>query len=241
MTILLTGDIHGTHDIHKLSSDHFNKNNELNLTKDDHLIICGDFGLIWDYRGENDTEKYWLDWLEEKPWTTLFVDGNHECMTRLNSEFPIEEWNGGKIHRIRDSIIHLMRGQVFTIEDKKFFVNGGAYSHDIEYRTEGVSWWSQEVPSFCEREEAIANLADHDWKVDYVITHDAPEHIAGILVRYSGDWSRKLDEYERWLQEIADKLEFKQWFHGHHHQDIEFDQGKFQSMYNDIVALDFES
>jgi hypothetical protein len=29
--------------------------------------------------------------------------------------YPIEEWNGGKIQRIRPSVIHLMRGQVFEL------------------------------------------------------------------------------------------------------------------------------
>ena len=47
--ILITGDIHGSHDIHKLSNkgnpdfkDIFNS-----MTKDDYVIICGDFGLVW--------------------------------------------------------------------------------------------------------------------------------------------------------------------------------------------------
>lgn len=239
MTIFITADLHGEHDIHKLSSHNF-KYNEIDppLTKEDYLIICGDFGLIWDWRGENEEERYWLDWLEEKPWTTLFVDGNHECFPRLNA-YPIEQWNGGKIHRIRDSIIHLMRGQVFDIDGTTFFVNGGAASHDIHRRTEGKSWWREEVPSFCEREEALANLAAHDWKVDYVITHDAPVSIAERLVIMSRDYSRKLDEYEEWLEnEIANKLEFKQWYFGHHHRDFEFCDGKYQAMYYDIVMLE---
>lgn len=70
--IYITGDIHG--DPSKLSSDIFPEQKE--MTKDDYVIICGDFGLIWEQK-ESKTEKYWLDWLEEKPFTTLFVDGNH--------------------------------------------------------------------------------------------------------------------------------------------------------------------
>lgn len=236
MTILLTGDIHGEHDIRKLASGNFNYES-LNLTKEDYLIICGDFGLIWD-GVENSRERYWLDWLDAKPWTTLFVDGNHENHLRLNNH-PVEEWSGGKIHRISNSVIHLMRGQVFNLLGKKFFTMGGAYSHDIEYRTPYKSWWPQEVPSFCQREEAITNLETHNWEVDCVITHDAPVSIAEILTR--GVWGRSLDEYEEWLQTIADKLTFKQWFFGHHHQDREFSDGKFEAMYNDIVALDLES
>ncbi len=33
---------------------------------------------------------------------------------------------------VRSSIIHLMRGQVYEIESKRFFTMGGASSHDIQ-------------------------------------------------------------------------------------------------------------
>lgn len=240
--ILLTGDTHGSHSIRKLSSKKFNYN-ELGLTKNDYLIITGDFGLIWHKKDSpyDKEDQYWLRWLDEKPWTTLFVDGNHCNFDRLNTEFPVEEWHNGKVHRINDSICHLMRGQVFDIGGKSFFTMGSAYSHDIEYRIPHQSWWPQEVASFCEREEAIANLAAHNNKVDYIITHDAPENVARRLIRYSGDWSRRLDEYEKWLQEnIADKVEFKTWFHGHHHMDLDlglYGEPKYRSLYYDIGKL----
>ena len=64
-------------------------------------------------------EKYWLDWLDNKNFTTLFVDGNHENFTRLYN-YPVEEWHGGKVHKIRDSVIHLMRGEIFDIDNKKY-------------------------------------------------------------------------------------------------------------------------
>ena len=48
------------------------------MTKEDYVIICGDFGGVWNKEVENKEEKHLLDWLEEKPFTTLFVDGNHE-------------------------------------------------------------------------------------------------------------------------------------------------------------------
>ena len=40
------------------------------------MIILGDFGVIRDYKGPNGAEKYWLDWLEDKSFTTLFINGN---------------------------------------------------------------------------------------------------------------------------------------------------------------------
>ena len=125
MAIVLVGDTHA--DIRRFSSDNFPFND---FTKDDYVIILGDFGLVWDNE-ESPYETYWLNWLEEKPWTTLFIDGNHENFDRLNS-YPIEYWNGGKVQRIRPSIMHLMRGQVFELQGKKFFTFGGASSHDIQ-------------------------------------------------------------------------------------------------------------
>ena len=49
----------------------------------------------------------------------------------LNS-FPVTMWHGGKVHKVGNSVIHLMRGQVFRIAEKTFFTFGGAASHDIQ-------------------------------------------------------------------------------------------------------------
>ena len=234
--ILLSGDVHGSHSIRKFSSKKFHYNDfDPPLNKDDYLIITGDFGLLFYPEGSplDKRDQYWLNWLNDKPWTTLFVDGNHECFPRLNSYQPMQ-WNGGKIHEIRESVYHLMRSQVFNLHGNTFWVCGGASSHDKEWRTKDKDWWTQEIPSFCEREEAIANLAKHNWKVDYVITHDAPTFVAEKLI-YTYD--RSPDEYTDWLEEIANKLEFNQWFFGHHHQDRELFDGKFQCMYHDIAQI----
>ena len=56
---------------------------------EDYVVLLGDVGLVWDYKGESKTEKWWLDWLEDKSFTTLFIDGNHENFNRLNA-YPTE-------------------------------------------------------------------------------------------------------------------------------------------------------
>ena len=91
--IYITGDTHGDW-MNRLNVDDFPEQKE--MTKNDYVIITGDFG-IW-----NDTkqERYNLDWLEDKPFTTLFVDGNHSNFDRLYA-IPVSEWYGGKVHFIR--------------------------------------------------------------------------------------------------------------------------------------------
>ncbi|MFD2329464.1 metallophosphoesterase [Cohnella sp. GCM10020058] len=146
--IFVTGDTHGAISIGKrLNTRNFPKQRE--LTKKDYVIIVGDFGLIWNLDAE---DRYWLKWLsKQKTFTTLFIDGNHENFDLLES-YPVEIWNGGKIHRINDSVMHLMRGQVFNIDGLGFFTFGGAFSHDKEDRIEGKSWWRREMPSQAEYE-----------------------------------------------------------------------------------------
>lgn len=123
--IYITGDIHA--DPRRFSVESFPEQRE--MSKDDFVIICGDFGLCWE-TVESDREKYWLDWLEKKPFTTVFIDGNHEAFDRLNA-FPIEQWQGGRVHKLREHVIHLMRGEIFTLCNRKIFTFGGARSHDI--------------------------------------------------------------------------------------------------------------
>ncbi len=75
MAIYVTGDVHGR--VEYGSSRFAFRNWPLGriLTRDDVVIVAGDFGFVWD--GSN-AERYWLDWFESKPWATCFVDGNHE-------------------------------------------------------------------------------------------------------------------------------------------------------------------
>lgn len=125
--IYVTGDIHAEPD--RFNTENFPEQKE--LTRDDYMIICGDFGLVWAEDKESKREKQLLDWLEDRPYTTLFADGNHENFTRLNA-FPVEEWHGGRVHKIREHVIHLLRGEMFDLDGKKLFAFGGARTHDID-------------------------------------------------------------------------------------------------------------
>ena len=151
----------------------------------------------------------------------LLMVSNHENHDALDA-YPVEFWNGGKVHKISDSIIHLMRGQVFTIEGKKFFTMGGAESHDKIYRKEGISWWPREMPSNDEYEEGLANLDKVNNQVDYILTHCAPSSVAALL-------GYKPDVVTTYLEDICRNAKFKKWFIGHYHINY--------SMFNEFIFL----
>lgn len=370
--IYLTGDTHGGMDAEKLFPENFSGEG---LTKNDYVIILGDFGFIWKYN-PNKAEKRWMKFFETRPWTTLFIDGNH-CLskdtelltdkgwvnivnvyenlsnytiatmnlqtkaiefenisikhktfkdtavviesndtkqivsfnhnvvvnnekvkavdligktiesksipilneynnviysnnsitpyvidyndymycfttkngtlvtrngykiaitgncnfTRLNS-YPITQWNGGNVHIINDSVIHLMRGQVFNIEGKTFFTMGGAESYDKQYRTIGLSWWKEEIPSYSEIEEGFRNLNKHNNTVDYVLTHTSPSRFVHQMI----DYADATDPTHKMLDAIEETITFKHWFYGHWHLDMQFDD-KFTCLYNSIINL----
>ena len=80
MAIFITGDTHG--DFTRFKKGTFPE--QAALTKDDYVIICGDFGGVWD---GSPSDRYWLDWMDAKPFTTLFVTGSHE-----NDEIYVIIW-----------------------------------------------------------------------------------------------------------------------------------------------------
>lgn len=226
--IYACGDIHGSIHIHKLNTMNFPQQN--NLTKNDYVIICGDFGLVWNNNGE---DYWWRNWLDKKPWTTLFVDGNHENHQLLN-EFPKEKKFGGFVHKISDSIYHLCRGQVFEIDGKKIFAMGGAKSHDKAFRKEYVSWWPEEMPSYMDYEEALYNLEQNNWTVDYIFTHCAPTSIQQAI-----NSTYEPDVLTIFLDQVAAEARFKKWFFGHYHQD--FHVRNYYCLFNVIEPVTEES
>lgn len=106
MAIFVTGDVHGGAEYGSSRFSSKSWPDGRTLSRDDVVVVAGDFGFVWD--GSN-TDRYWLDWFESKPWTTCFVDGNHENH-RMLAELPETEWNGGRVHVARPHVLHLMRG-----------------------------------------------------------------------------------------------------------------------------------
>lgn len=107
MTVYVTGDIHGGLDMQKLRDWELGDS----LTSDDYLIVAGDFGFPWDFSAEECAD---IAWLESRPYTVLFVDGNHERYDHW-AERPMELWHGGLTQRLSDTspIRRLTRGEVF--------------------------------------------------------------------------------------------------------------------------------
>lgn len=222
--VYITGDIHGLLGIERVLNINF-------LDEDDYLIILGDFGLLWE---GSDKEKRALEKLNKKEFTTLFIDGNHENFDMLNS-FPIESWNGGKIHKIKDKVFHLMRGEVFLINDKKYFTFGGGTSIDKENRKEHVDWWKEEMPSEEEIENGRKNLQSHNYNVDYMLTHTTDvDNLSFIGEEMS--FSPEEDKCNIFLSEIKKKLTYDKWYFGHFHVDGNINN-KDRVVFKDIIEI----
>ena len=238
MSIFLTGDIHGEqYSIKRLAAKRFDAKTPTPLTRDDYVIILGDFGFVWSDPPSRE-ETYWLNWLNDRPWTTLVVLGNHENHELVRA-LPTEPWRGGRVRRFREHVLQLADNEVFELDGKSFFVRGGARTedHDRAEREKGKTWWPEEVPDAAERAAALAKLDAVGRRVDFALTHEAPAGLFGALYPASAKEPREPNEYAEWLQTIADRLDFGRWFFGHHHQN-RYDLGRFTALYGDVAELD---
>lgn len=214
--IYVIGDTHGEMEHHKLSNSVVKS--ACNGVFPDYVIVLGDFGFIWDNNPDTSLERYWLKWLEEKPWITLFIDGNHENHVRLN-KLPTVSMFESDVGQISDKIFHLRRGRVYTIENKTFFCMGGAESIDKAQRKAYVSWWPEEVPSFADYKRAKANLAKHDFEVDYVLTHTCPSSIFKEMYPEVWNMEETHDPTGDMLESFKSLTQHKAWYFGHLHED----------------------
>ena len=245
--VFATGDTHGN--FLRFQPESFPE--QESMTKSDHVIICGDFGGVWN---DSEEEQQTLDWLESLPFTVLFVSGNHENFALLK-RLPVEEWHGGKVQFIRPHVIHLLRGQLFEIEGYTFFAMGGASSHDIEdgilnpyaedfeerywfmrrmrcrFRVDHRTWWKEELPSDEEYAEAQINLEQIGWAVDYIITHCAPNR---VVKKLNPDYT--LDRLTTFLEKIRRKAKFRYWLFGHYHDNKIIDE-RYVLLWDQIVQV----
>ena len=232
--IYLTGDIHGSLDFDRIRPENLILQG-MDCQPEDILIVCGDFGIPWKDPDQG-SDREMLEEIARWPYTVAFVDGNHENFTCLN-EYPVVEWKGGKAHQLLSNLFHLMRGELFTLENHTFFTMGGAMSTDQWSRQEGISWWPEEIPSEVEWKHAWDTLDRVRWKVDYVVTHTAPacwKTEEGMQIIPSLEDQCPV---ARKLEEMESRLTYRRWFFGHLHEERITQEGKAVWLYEKIADI----
>ena len=257
MSIYLTGDIHGDVEKRFFSwNAPWQPRNEpgslcsswlehwLPSSKNDTLIILGDFGVLWydkeDLERRFCEELHLLKLLDKLGCTVLFLDGNHENHPRLKS-LPTVRLFGAPAGKVENAerVFHLRRGEIYEIEGKSFFVMGGATSVDRARRIPGSSWWPGENVTAAELRHGLDNLFSHGNSVDYVLTHTAPLHISLEMFPDERGEPQFEDPTAEKLEKVFKRIAFKQWFFGHMHVNriIQSDP-RFVALFDRIVDLD---
>lgn len=223
--VYITGDTHG--DISCFKNSKLKK-----LSEKDILIVCGDFGFLWNPQDPKEQKN--LEMLKSKKFTICFVDGAHENFDLLNAYTPYR-WKGGNAHKIADNIYHLMRGEIFTLDNKTFFVMGGGESDDRNMREEGVSWWEDEMPNGEEIKNAEDNLKDAGYSVNYILTYEAPAIAKDFLKLHTNEAAR-ISPLNNYLQELTKDVQYYHWYFGSLHTDMQISK-KMTAVFNQIHEI----
>ena len=218
--IYVTGDLHG-------EIGRFKHRKIKRLKKGDTLIICGDFGFVYD---EDKKEEKALKWLSKRKYNILFVDGAHDRVELLEKYEPCD-FGGATARRINDKVYMLLRGNVYTIEDKKIFAFGSGLSESYNIVSDIMSSDAGSLPTKEETENGIKNLASVDNTVDYIVSYDAP-----ISAKtYIGETTNN-NGLNSYLEEIYKLANFKCWYFGRYHKDKAVTR-LFKAMYEDVLPM----
>jgi 3-oxoacid CoA-transferase subunit A len=221
MSILFSGDFHANavNELSSITKDALLKKygqEKYNCIK--YHIILGDGGFMWQGNRKADLFNYKV--LAYRPFPVLCVIGNHEPILGMDDVPETDIGIGETVYQINDKpfVAYLKRGKVYTIDGIKFLVLGGALSVDKIDRTPNKSWWEKEY--WTEQEERdVFKLLETDNNFDCVISHTGPHHINMRLFESIAFSKEKFyDEVAFLNDEICSKIEFREWWCGHWHQ-----------------------
>jgi len=176
----------------------------------------GDFG-IW----PGDGGKFYLQKIFEtceKHGITLWVTpGNHEDWTQIEDEKWTERQIIGGDKAKTWEVALLPRGFFWELDGVSFISLGGAPSIDFEHRSEGKSWWPEEVIESHHLERLV--------KADVMLCHDSPDggtlQVQHIISSNPMGWSQKGLTYcakgRNLMNQAVEIVEPKLFVHGHYH------------------------
>lgn len=221
--IWITGDKHG-------QIEPFLKNHAYRkIKKSDTLLVCGDFGFLWD---ESKEELKNLRWLSKRKFKIAFIEGCYDNKQVL-AKYPLTNWNGGRARLIFENIIHLINGEFYYIDNKKILTFGGGFNKDVSKTTLENEDISQRISLTSQVDTLIENIKKADQSFDLIISHEAPKAIAPCL---------ETNEFHcncinNILEEIRTHADFKDWFFGKYHVDRTIPP-KYHAVFNDVLKFD---
>jgi len=155
----------------------------------------------------------------------------------------------GEVYTINDKKIFTFSGAETSSKDERFTLEQhksgklykikkykyGEYKKTVfeKIKISKVDYWEQELPTKEEYENAIKQLEKVNYEVDYVCSHTGPKTIIEELIKEKIKINKKeIDFYKTklncpvsiFLEEINDKLKFKEWYFGHFHINFEYIQ-----------------
>ena len=229
MAYYITGDCHA-HFEKLIWLARFNKK----LGKEDVIILLGDVGLNY-FGADKDRENKKI--LADFPNYFLCIHGNHEESPYHIQTYRTQIWHGGEVYYEPEfpNIVFAKDGEIYDFDGKKAIAIGGAYSRDKEYRLlTGLPWFPDEQPDDKVKSQVENKLNEVDWKVDYVFSHTCP--LVYRPNRRNEKCQEKIDlSTEEWMDEIAKKLDYSQWYFGHYHDNIQYIDA--QLLYEEIKEL----
>lgn len=210
--------------------------------KNDVLIILGDVGInyyldISDRRLKNE--------LDRLPITLFCVHGNHEERPYLvkddsgNDAYEQKCIFGATayVEKKHPSIIFAKDGEYYHIGNHHYFVIGGAYSVDKQYRLiKGYKWFESEQADNEIKKRVEDNLMKLNNEVDIVLSHTCPlKYVPNEFFISNIDDSNIDRSMENWLDKIEDNINYNQWYFGHYHNYKSID--KMTLLFNDIKEI----
>jgi len=169
------------------------------------ILHCGDFGYGWDADYIPNIDES----LNKHGMTLRWVPGNHENYDEIDLLYDHDAQRMG----MNGTIYVLRRGERFMIGATSFVGIGGGHSIDKDRRTQGVSWWPQELITTGD----VYRIMTTHRECDVVIAHDAPLTADLDLRNGYKDDPHSIGN-RRLLGIIVDHLDPLFVFHGHYHQ-----------------------
>jgi len=223
MSILFSGDFHANEagEISEITEKALVKKYRHEKFNDiKYHIILGDGGFLWP--GNHKTDSFNYKTLACRPFPILCVVGNHEPILGMSNLTETDIGIGETVYPINSVpfVAYLKRGKIYTIDGFKFLVLGGALSIDMARRIPGLSWWKEEYWSEQEKRD-LFKLLKKENTFDFVISHTGPHHINEKLFESLLVYHQKFkDETALLNDEIHKRIQFKEWWCGHWHQDV---------------------